>query len=65
MFINYCVANFCLPAEEDTPFAEIVFVGLERAEAKEVIDLYNKVILSQGFCEKCRYGSVKSVGRVL
>ena len=43
MFINYCVANFCLPAEEDTPFAEILFVGLERAEAKEVIDLYNKV----------------------
>ena len=39
-----CLANFSLPEEEDSPFKEIVFAELDRDQAKEVVDLYNKVI---------------------
>ena len=38
-----CLANFELPAEEGSPFNEILFVELDREKAKEVVDLYNKV----------------------
>jgi hypothetical protein len=38
-----CVANFSLPGEEGSPFTDIQFVELARDEAKEVVDLYNKV----------------------
>jgi hypothetical protein len=37
------VANFSLPDEEGTPFQEILYVELAKDEAKEVVDLYNKV----------------------
>jgi len=36
------VANFSLPDEEGTPF---LYVELAKDEAKEVVDLYNKVSL--------------------
>jgi hypothetical protein len=39
------VANFSLPDEEGTPFQEILYVELAKDEAKEVVDLYNKVSL--------------------
>ena len=38
-----CLANFELPAEEGSPFNEILFVELDREKAQEVVDLYNKV----------------------
>jgi hypothetical protein len=38
-----CLANFSLPAEEDSPFIEIKYVELDREGAKEVVELYNKV----------------------
>ena len=39
------VANFSLPDEEGTPFQEILYVELAKDEAKEVVDLYNRVSL--------------------
>jgi hypothetical protein len=43
------VANFSLPDEEGTPFQEILYVELAKDEAKEVVDLYNKVSLTYLF----------------
>jgi hypothetical protein len=47
------VANFSLPDEEGTPFQEILYVELAKDEAKEVVDLYNKVSLYYLFFFKC------------
>ncbi len=47
------VANFSLPDEEGTPFQEILYVELAKDEAKEVVDLYNKVSLYYFLCSQC------------
>ena len=47
------VANFSLPDEEGTPFQEILYVELAKDEAKEVVDLYNKVSLYYLFFFQC------------
>merc|ERR1719167_193360 len=49
-------ANFALPEEEEDAavktFVETTFVELDRKEAQEVVDLYNKIAKEKGFGKK-------------
>jgi len=54
-------ANFTLPDCEDPAFAEVRFTDLGKEEAKEVVELYNKVAKEKGYGKK--YEEKRTRGR--